>query len=650
MRTVSSLFLVPLMILALIGGDKDDAKANDKTVIELATVCLGDLCGYVNSQGQWRIPPKFRAADPFSKDGLARVIVQDGFFKSDSYLPSHGGPWSDMAYAGSMGLIDVNGNFVLQPKFGEIRSFANNGLAAVKMNGPESEERDSFLKRSYKWGFADANGQLVIEARFEAVGDFSDNGLAAAQVYGRWGFIDSSGQWIIRPLFDSVKPFLNSGLALAREYKYEEPESQWHRPRSVGKMGFIDVSGQWVVAPVLDRVNNFFDTGLAVAVVNKKAGLINSSGQWLIEPEFREIWFPQGSKLGTAITISGKRALLNTSGQWITEPILDGLGRLVYGGEKVTSASLGGKVGIINVEKGQWLAEAKFDEISEFNDQGLATVKLNGKFGLINNEGKLIIEPQFHQLQAEPNNGLFAAGNNGQWGLINLEGQWVVEPKFDNLQFVSDNGPIAAREKGKWGLIDRQGNWTVEPKLDGIKRFYDNGLAWAQMSRGQETIQSHTGIYEIDAYHYGLINAQGQWVVEPKFENLYFFSDKDLSYAEINDKWGVVDATGQWIIKPQFSGMVLAPRSGNVAEVNTGSGIHIRCYLDYHSAAYRTGSDKNVEEPGFRWEFANGVRTLFNRQGKKILTVENAGQVAKNSAGVTIWPLASVSKTDEDKQ
>jgi len=657
MRLSKSLLLISWAILTLIAanGCSDEAKIDAKAETELATVCLDELCGYVNSQGEWQIPPKFRAADPFSKEGLARVLVTNGSFKSNIYLTDHGGTFSDMPYEGSLGMIDANGNFVLQPQFGAIRSFANNGLAAVKMNGPESEGPGSGFNRSYKWGFADTKGQLIIAAKFDAVGDFADNGLAAAQINGRWGFIDGSGQWVINPQFDYVKPFLSTGLALAREYKYEEPESKWHRPRSIGKLGFINTSGQWVVAPVFDRVNEFFDTGLAVAVVNNKSGMINTSGQWVIKPEFREIWFPEGSSLGQVITTSGKRALINTSGQWITEPILDGLGRVVYKGEKVTSARLGDKVGIIDVAKGQWLAEAKFDEISEFNDQGLATVKLNGKFGLINNEGKLLIEPKFHHLQAAPNSGLFAVGNNGQWGLIDLEGKWVIEPKFDSLQFVSDKGPIAARDKGKWGLIDREGNWTVEPKLDGISRFNDHGLAWAKVNHGRKAIDNPYSVETryIELYLHGLINTQGQWMLEPKFEEIYPFSDQGLSFAQINSKRGLVDASGQWIIESKFTGMGLA-RSDNAAAIiirgTHTSGVQVQGYLDYSSAVYRTGPDNSVEEPGFSWKFANGVRTLFNRRGEKILTIEDAGKVAKNAAGEIIWPLASPSEVGEGKK
>ncbi|MDL2259502.1 WG repeat-containing protein, partial [Deltaproteobacteria bacterium OttesenSCG-928-K17] len=369
-------------------------------------------------------------------------------------------------------------------------------------------------------------------------------------------------------------------------------------------------------------------------------------------------------------------------------------GRSYFKGDNLTPAKIGSKWGIIDT-KGQWLVEPEFDEIFDYNDNGLAKVKLNGKYGLIDTEGQLIVEPKFHHLHASMprrghappqlggdldvsagnaldspltlNNGLIIAGNNGEWGLLNTQGQWVIEPKFDGLNFLSkprrgslpfgqshkyrqvwrlyappqlggdlnvsagnklDNpltageSLIAAKMDAKWGFIDARGQWTVEPRFDDVKQFQDNGLALAKANN-----------------LYGVINAQGKWVLAPAFTEIYFFSDKGLNFAKIGDNWGIIDATGQWVLEPGFTSMVLAPRTGNVAEVTGGDrGISVKEYLDYNSAAYRTGFDINVEEPGFRWEFADGIRTLYNRQGDKIMTIDK-GKVVRNKAGEIIWPL-----------
>lgn len=77
MRCSAFLLFVSALFLAVFYYQNSVAQAESSAETELATVCVDELCGYVNSQGQWHIPPKFAAADPFSKDGLAWVTVND---------------------------------------------------------------------------------------------------------------------------------------------------------------------------------------------------------------------------------------------------------------------------------------------------------------------------------------------------------------------------------------------------------------------------------------------------------------------------------------------------------------------------------------------------------------------------------------------
>jgi len=80
MRPKAPAFLLAALFLCLPGfvfNAGSEAQAADSAEMELAAVCVDELCGYVNSRGEWHIPPKFRAADPFSEDGLAFVITRD---------------------------------------------------------------------------------------------------------------------------------------------------------------------------------------------------------------------------------------------------------------------------------------------------------------------------------------------------------------------------------------------------------------------------------------------------------------------------------------------------------------------------------------------------------------------------------------------
>ena len=74
---------------------------------------------------------------------------------------------------GKCGFIDRTGRFVIEPRYGCVRSFSE-GLAAFR----EAREDDP------KWGYMDVSGRTVIPPRFDEARRFSQ-GLAAVKVGGK---------------------------------------------------------------------------------------------------------------------------------------------------------------------------------------------------------------------------------------------------------------------------------------------------------------------------------------------------------------------------------------------------------------------------------------------------------------------------------
>jgi hypothetical protein len=135
--------------------------------------------GFVDREGNVKIPPQFDQAAPFSDD-LAVV-----------------------ALGGRAGYIDKNGKFVINPQFVSAAPFSE-GLAAVRSGNA--------------WGFIDKTGKIVVPAQFQDLGtgpiQFSE-GLAAVS-RGQdtpVGYIDKQGRMAIAPQFDFAQPF-SDGLAL----------------------------------------------------------------------------------------------------------------------------------------------------------------------------------------------------------------------------------------------------------------------------------------------------------------------------------------------------------------------------------------------------------------------------------------------------
>lgn len=67
---------------------------------------------------------------------------------------------------------------------------------------------------------------------------------------------------------------------------------------------------------------------------------------------------------------------------------------------------------------------------ADADPEGLAFVKIDGKFGFIDTKSNFAINPQFDYAESFAE-GLAFVEINGKWGVIDTKGNIVIEPQFD---------------------------------------------------------------------------------------------------------------------------------------------------------------------------------------------------------------------------
>ena len=92
---------------------------------------------------------------------------------------------------GLYGLIDTEGNLIVEVRWSEIRDFTEN-LTIVVENGLH--------------GFIDTNAQVVIQPRYEGALSFSE-GLAVVKTGGLWQYIDADNNVVISPKYGEATSF-----------------------------------------------------------------------------------------------------------------------------------------------------------------------------------------------------------------------------------------------------------------------------------------------------------------------------------------------------------------------------------------------------------------------------------------------------------
>lgn len=193
------------------------------------------------------------------------------------------------------GLIDINENIIISPKFDEISSYLTDNLLRVKNNG--------------KYGIVNLKGEIIIPIQYDNIGYQINNNLISVSLNRKFGFIDLDNNNVIPIEYDSVNEF-SEGVASVY----------------VGKQGFyIDRSNKKVLEITTERIwNNNFVNGLALIKSNNKFGYINIKGEIVIKPIYEEATMFD-NKLAL-VTFNKKSGVINNKGKIILPLIFDNLG------------------------------------------------------------------------------------------------------------------------------------------------------------------------------------------------------------------------------------------------------------------------------------------------------------------------------------
>lgn len=124
-------------------------------------------------------------------------------------------------------------------------------------------------------------------------------------------------------------------------------------------------------------------------------------------------------------------------------------------------------------DNGVWIIDAKYDSAQEFYN-GMAAVRINGKWGYINSEGEQIVPFKF-DYAGNFTSHLAPVMLMSKYGFIDRNGNMVIPYKYDNARSFQE-GFAAVESNGKWGFIDVNGKQTIPYKYLNVSDFSE-GLA-----------------------------------------------------------------------------------------------------------------------------------------------------------------------------
>lgn len=186
-----------------------------------------------------------------------------------------------------------------------------------------------------------------------------------------------------------------------------------------------------------------------------------------------------------------------------------------------------------------FLSSFPFQLYAQNTGRGQFTIYENGKYGCINDKGKVIIEPIFANLGGFTE-GVAPARIDGYFGFIDTLGQWKIPPQFEYATEFHENAAIVYHN-GTSFYINQKGQKLFDTSMAESIENFENGLAR----------------FKTRSHKIGLWDSTGHIVVDTIFGEITPFQNdlavvkSELPTAEnhwsIGD-FGVIDRKGAFIV------------------------------------------------------------------------------------------------------
>ena len=355
------------------------------------------------------------------------------------------------------------------------------------------------IKIKQKWGLIDENGNIVMEPKYDLIGNkfgmqrttvsrFTSNYITV-QSDNKIGLITFQGEEILAPLFDevidvfpdSVFTVKNDGKLLVVnekgetlfDGKYEEviPISairNFYIIREDGKYGLLKKGEGYIIQPeyLLLKIHKnrkpFLEFKTETSAKKEKYGIIDFENNIVLPAEFDSIKMINENLYLTKKEFFELRD--NKNNIYISEKDKWSEVNILSSSFLSFSSNIKNRTKIYSLKSKKFISvKTEFDEYTKFRSNFLLGKK-DGKYGLIDTLGKIVIPPRYKQILHLEGDTLFKV-QKFQWGVYNLNQGLVASIIYDVINsFQNQFAEVSV--KGKSGLINRKGEEIAKTKFE----------------------------------------------------------------------------------------------------------------------------------------------------------------------------------------
>ena len=355
-----------------------------------ASETKGGKVGFISTtDGSWVIKPQYRSACNF-KNGLAIVKDENGMF----------------------GLIDIDGNYVVEPKYKKLVPIRSEHTGEPAMCAEDEDGETVFV---FANGDEVRPGRKILDEELDFIGDLAIVTTGSEGDHDLYNVVDREGRLLLEK--DRSGVYIGNGMFEACRESNDDP-AIWELYDNTGKK----ITDEKCSAEPFCTIGG---KGAAIVIENSsnKCGLIGADGKYIIPPEYDEM---------TAHTIYDTSDGSVPAATAYQQTLLS------------MRRSDNDKISLMNAD-GETVANEEYDEFGYFKaESGLAYVIKDGKICFVNIDGELVKQTDF----------------GFGYGTVIEDDQEGEDPvNYGEPEFLDeDHGVIPDVKTGLYALIDKDCN------------------------------------------------------------------------------------------------------------------------------------------------------------------------------------------------
>lgn len=393
---------------------------------------------------------------------------------------------------------------------------------------------------------------------------------------------------------------------------------------------------------------------------NGKFGVINNEGETVINPEYTEIVLIPNKDVPIFICTydlndqdgTYKTKVINQKNEEIfkeyskVEAIdnFDSKQNIWYE-DDVLRVEKDGKYGLINFE-GKEVLPCDYDEITAL--KGVTNnllVKKDGKVGLVNEKGQTIVNTEYKDIKTLKEgykNEYIIVNDNNQYGIISTTGTVIIEPKYEDVKYLNNSEMFAIKDTGVWKLINKDNQILIDGGYDNIIEAKGENVVVEKGGKyGVVTTKNEEKIpveyeqikYTFSIYYiaktggkYGIINLNNEQVKDFNYINMDYVEKGDFIQADVSDTETVI-----------FDNNLSEKINGIVSEINQEKG-YIKVYTNneykYYNFKFEEKKSSDIlTSNNLFLSKKDGKYGYVNKEGKVIVDYIYEDGTEQNSCG-----------------